>query len=44
MLPAAVVFLLKVDVHLWLNREDLSHLFIAFGLLYLVRFGRKLSN
>lgn len=43
MLPAAVVFLLKVDVHLWLNREDLSHLFIAFGLLYFVRFGRKLS-
>lgn len=38
MLPAAVVFLLKIDIHLWMNREDLSHIFIAFGLLYFAKF------
>lgn len=37
-LPAAIIFLLKFDAHLWLNREDLSHVFIAFGLLFFAKF------
>ena len=36
MLPSAAIFLLKLDLHLWLNREDLSHLFIAAGLFFFV--------
>jgi hypothetical protein len=41
MLPSAAVFLLKLDLHLWLNREDLSHLLIASGLFF---FTRSLEN
>lgn len=36
MLPSAAIFLLKIDLHQWLNREDLSHLFIATGLFFFV--------
>ncbi len=36
MLPSAAVFLLKLDLHLWLNREDLSHILIASGLFFFV--------
>jgi hypothetical protein len=39
-LPAAFIFLLKFDLHLYMNREDLSHLFIALGLLFFAKFGR----
>lgn len=39
MLPAAGVFLFKFDLHRWLNREDLSHLLIAIGLLFFAKFG-----
>ena len=35
-LPSALIFILKFDAHLWLNREDLSHILIAFGLLFFV--------
>ena len=37
MLPAAFVFLFKLDLHLWLNREDLSHFLIASGLFFFVQ-------
>lgn len=37
-LPAAIIFLLKFDAHLWLNREDLSHIFISIGLLFFAKF------
>lgn len=37
MLPSAAVFLLKLDLHLWLNREDLSHILIAIGLALFVK-------
>lgn len=36
MLPSAAVFLFKLDIHLWLNREDLSHILIATGLYFFV--------
>jgi hypothetical protein len=36
MFPSAFVFLLKLDLHLWLNREDLSHILIASGLYFFV--------
>jgi hypothetical protein len=39
-LPAAFIFLLKFDLHLYMNREDLSHLFIALGLLFFAKFGQ----
>ena len=37
MLPAAFVFLFKIDLHKFLNREDLSHLLIASGLLFYIK-------
>lgn len=37
MLPSAFVFLFKIDLHLWLNREDLSHFLIAIGLFFFVQ-------
>lgn len=36
MLPSAAVFLLKLDLHLWMNREDVSHVLIASGLFFFV--------
>jgi len=39
-LPAAFIFLLKFDLHRYMNREDLSHLFIALGLLFFAKFGQ----
>ncbi len=41
MLPSAAVFLFKLDLHLWLNREDLSHILIATGLFF---FTKSLEN
>ena len=37
MLPSAFVFLFKVDIDRWLNREDLSHIIIALGLLLFIK-------
>jgi hypothetical protein len=39
MLPAALIFLLRFDLHRWMNREDLSHILIAIGLLFFAKFG-----
>lgn len=45
MLPSAFVFLFKLNIHLWLNKDDLSHLFILTGIIFfystLQRWGRK---
>jgi hypothetical protein len=45
MLPAAFVFLFKINIHLWLNKDDLSHLIILTGIIFfystLQRWGRK---
>jgi len=43
MLPAAFIFLFKFDAHDWLNREDLSHILIAMGLLFFVSFTKKVA-
>jgi hypothetical protein len=43
-LPAAFIFLFKFDLHRWMNREDLSHLFIAVGLTRFVKFGLVYSS
>jgi hypothetical protein len=43
MLPAAFAFLLRFDLHRWMNREDLSHLLIALGLLFFANFGKTYS-
>jgi hypothetical protein len=40
-LPSAAVFLLKLDLSLWMNREDISHILIAGGLFF---FARSLKN
>jgi hypothetical protein len=37
-LPSAFIFLFKFDLHRWMNREDLSHVFMALGLLFFVKF------
>jgi hypothetical protein len=45
MLPSAFVFLFKLNLHKWLNKDDLSHLFILTGIIFfystLQRWGRK---
>jgi len=33
-LPSAFIFLLKIDLHEWMNREDLSHLLMFVGIYY----------
>lgn len=37
MLPSVFIFLYRVDIHRWLNREDLSHIIIALGLLLFIK-------
>lgn len=44
MLPSAAVFLLKIDLHLWLNREDISHILIALGLFFFTRNLDSIAN
>lgn len=44
MLPSAFVFLFKLDLHLWLNREDLSHFLIASGLYFFVQCLPQIRN
>lgn len=34
MVPAAFVFLFKINIHLWLNKDDLSHLLILTGIIF----------
>jgi hypothetical protein len=34
MLPSAFIFLLKLNVHRWLNKDDLSHLFMLTGIIF----------
>ena len=45
MLPSAFVFLFKLNLHKWLNKDDLSHLLILTGIIFfystLQRWGRK---
>lgn len=45
MLPAAFVFLFKINIHLWLNKDDLSHLLILLGIIFfystLQRWGKR---
>lgn len=36
MLPAAFVFLFKINIHLWLNKDDLSHLIILTGIIFFI--------
>jgi hypothetical protein len=33
MLPSAFIFLLKINVHRWLNKDDLSHLLMLSGII-----------
>lgn len=33
MLPSAFIFLLKLNVHRWLNKDDLSHFFMLCGII-----------
>lgn len=34
LLPSAFVFLLKINIHPWFDKNDLSHLFIAVGMTF----------
>jgi hypothetical protein len=36
-LPSAFVFLFQIDLHQYFNREDLSHIIIALGLLLFIK-------
>lgn len=41
LLPSAFIFLLKFDLHEWMNREDLSHLLMVGGIYF---FGLSVMN
>jgi hypothetical protein len=34
LLPSAFIFILKIDIHQWLNREDVSHLIMAIAIQF----------
>lgn len=34
LIPTAFIFLLKIDLHEWLNREDLSHILMGVAIFY----------
>jgi predicted membrane channel-forming protein YqfA (hemolysin III family) len=46
LLPSAFVFLLKLNIHRWLNKDDLSHLFMLGAIIcfYLAMRGWKLNT
>jgi len=37
MFPSAAIFLFKFDLNRWMNREDISHILIAIGLIFFVK-------
>jgi hypothetical protein len=41
LLPSGFIFLLKIDLHEWMNREDLSHLLMAIAIYY---FGKSVVS
>ncbi len=42
-LPSAFIFILKLNPHKWLNKDDLSHLLMIFCLIYIFK-GVKILN
>jgi hypothetical protein len=34
LIPTAFIFLLKIDLHVWMNREDLSHLLMCVAIYF----------
>ncbi|MCC6699940.1 MAG: hypothetical protein IT221_00345 [Fluviicola sp.] len=46
LLPSAFVFLLKLNIHRWLNKDDLSHLFMLGAIIcfYIAMRGWKLNT
>jgi len=41
LIPTAFIFLLKIDLHEWLNREDLSHLLMSVSIFFFSEGVRK---
>lgn len=41
--PSAFIFLFKINLHLYLNRDDLSHLLILFTVMFFYK-GIKINN
>jgi len=44
MFPSAIIFLLKINVHQWFDKNDFSHVLISIGLVYWYLGVSKLSN
>jgi hypothetical protein len=41
MFPSAFIFLMKINVHRWLNKDDLSHLLMLTGIVFFFRSMKK---
>lgn len=37
MLPSAIFFLFKINIHPWLDKNDVSHILLSIGLLYFLK-------
>ena len=43
MLPSAFIFLFKINIHQWLDKNDLSHVFLGIGLVFFYVGVKKLA-
>jgi hypothetical protein len=34
MLPASAIFLMKINLHQWFDKNDLSHVLMSAGIIY----------